>query len=169
MQQPNSIRVVVLRMEPNMVYEMELKSNGTEQTIDQVLQQNSDISNAIFALKAPNYYSLGYTSLHSIVRLPYPKEHLLYSRLGLQVLMNTSEGTSLQRNANAYQLELFCATQFYGPLVIARNSADPPYSLCDFTINDLKELHDFNQFMSKEPSKSSHQMFYSPMQSTIIN
>jgi hypothetical protein len=69
----------------------------------------------------------------------------------LHVLILKYEGIKYPRNPNALPIELICNNQFFGPLVIAFNSTSPPYSLCNFTLNTLKELSKQNECKSKYP------------------
>jgi len=62
----------------------------------------------------------------------------------LHVLILKSEGIKFPRNPNAHILELFCSTYFYGPLVVATNSIEKPYSLDSFSPVDLQLLRDNN-------------------------
>ena len=48
---------------------------------------------------------------------------------GLQVLLLKCDGFKFPRNPNAHPIELFCNTEFYGPLVIAMNHNQKPYRL----------------------------------------
>lgn len=72
-----------------------------------------------------------------------------FNNLTLQILLLKCEGHKFPRNPNAHPFELHCETLFYGPLVVATNSKEQPYSLSDFTLEDLEALKDLNQRYKK--------------------
>jgi hypothetical protein len=51
---------------------------------------------------------------------------------GLHILYQKTDGPNFKRNEFANELEVFCKTYFYGPLVIAFSDANAPYRLYDF-------------------------------------
>lgn len=63
----------------------------------------------------------------------------------LHILILKSEGIKFPRNPNAHILELFCSTYFFGPLVVAMNSLDKPYTLLPFQTEHLNFLVEDNQ------------------------
>lgn len=65
--------------------------------------------------------------------------------LVLHILYMKSSEKALTRNYNAQELELFCHNRFYGPLVVAYNLNKQPYFLCDFSLNDLKNIEAINR------------------------
>jgi hypothetical protein len=85
----------------------------------------------------------------SVFRKPFAKDFPSLADKVLHVLILKYEGYKYSRNPNAYQVELHCGTQFFGPIVVALNMVNPPYSLCDFTLNDLKELQIYNGKLNK--------------------
>lgn len=54
------------------------------------------------------------------------------AELGLHILYQKTDGPNFKRNEFANELEVFCKTYFYGPLVIAFSDANAPYRLYDF-------------------------------------
>ena len=52
-----SLRVVVMRMELGMVYEMALEMKGTEPSLKQILNENPDICKAIYSLSSVQDFS----------------------------------------------------------------------------------------------------------------
>lgn len=75
------------------------------------------------------------------------KQFLIYS--GLHILFLKCEGIKFPRNAYANQLEVYCSTYFYGPLVIVFGDTNPPYRLHDFPpsylIEKIDPLNEANQ------------------------
>ena len=59
--------------------------------------------------------------------------------VGLHILYQKTDGPNFKRNEYANELEVFCKTYFYGPLVIAFSDANAPYRLYDFPPNFLYE------------------------------
>jgi hypothetical protein len=64
---------------------------------------------------------------------------LNFTFLGLHILYQKTDGVQFQRNEYALDLEVFCSTYFYGPLVIAFSDANAPYKLYDFPPNYLED------------------------------
>jgi hypothetical protein len=64
---------------------------------------------------------------------------LNFYTLGLHILYQKTDGVQFQRNEYAHDLEVFCSTYFYGPLVIAFSDANAPYKLYDFPPHYLEE------------------------------
>ncbi len=64
-------------------------------------------------------------------------ELLKLSFIGLQVLLLKCDGFKFPRNPNAHPIELFCNTEFYGPLVVAMNQNQKPYRLKSFKLDYL--------------------------------
>ena len=62
--------------------------------------------------------------------------------LGLHILFLKCDGNKFQRNAFANQLEVYCSTYFYGPLVIVFGDTNPPYRLHDFPPSYLLDIID---------------------------
>ena len=60
------------------------------------------------------------------------------------------EGYKFPRNPNAHQLELFCNTHFYGPLVISMNMNVVPYHLSSFLLNFLPEVIRINEIEKRQ-------------------
>ena len=52
--------------------------------------------------------------------------------IGLHILFLKCDGNRFPRNAFANQLEVYCSTYFYGPLVIAYGELSAPYCLHSF-------------------------------------
>lgn len=123
---------------------MALEMKGTEPSLKQILNENPDICKAIYSLSSVQDFS----SL-SVFRKPFYADFVSLADKVLHVLILKYEGYKYSRNPNAYQVELHCATQFFGPIVVALNMVNPPYSLCDFTLNDLKELQKYNTKLNK--------------------
>ena len=69
--------------------------------------------------------------------------------LGLHILFLKCEGIKFPRNAYANQLEVYCSTYFYGPLVIVFGDTNPPYRLHDFPpsylVDKIDPLNEQNQ------------------------
>jgi hypothetical protein len=61
---------------------------------------------------------------------------------GLHILFLKCDGNKFQRNAFANQLEVYCSTYFYGPLVIVFGDTNPPYKLHNFPPSYLMEIID---------------------------
>ena len=66
-------------------------------------------------------------------------EHPEGEEIGLHILFLKCDGNRFQRNAFANQLEVYCSTYFYGPLVIVYGQNSPPYKLHSFKTNYLIE------------------------------
>jgi len=61
------------------------------------------------------------------------KDGIAYGEeIGLHILFLKCDGTRFPRNAYANQLEVYCSTYFYGPLVIAYGELAAPYRLHSF-------------------------------------
>jgi hypothetical protein len=69
--------------------------------------------------------------------------------LTLQILLLKCEGHRFPRNPNANPFELHCETLFYGPLVVAMNSKDQPYSLSGFALEDFELLKGLNSELER--------------------
>jgi hypothetical protein len=54
---PKSLRVVVMRMEPGMIYEMALEMKGSEPSLKQILNENPEICKAIYSLSSVQDFS----------------------------------------------------------------------------------------------------------------
>jgi hypothetical protein len=78
--------------------------------------------------------------------------HILYIRY---------EGISLGVNSNAQPLEIYCAKKFQGPLVVAMNDNKKPYSLLNFTLEDLSKIATLNFRNNKVPLKNKNSNFVS--------
>jgi len=50
------------------------------------------------------------------------------------------DGNKFPRNAYANQLEVFCSTYFYGPLVVVFCENNAPYRLMDFDPKNIDNL-----------------------------
>jgi hypothetical protein len=61
---------------------------------------------------------------------------------GLHILFLKCDGNKFQRNAFANQLEVYCSTYFYGPLVIVFGDTNPPYRLYNFPPSYLLDIID---------------------------
>lgn len=59
-------------------------------------------------------------------------EHPQGDDIGLHILFLKCDGNRFPRNAFANQLEVYCSTYFYGPLVIVYGELSPPYKLHGF-------------------------------------
>jgi hypothetical protein len=59
-------------------------------------------------------------------------------------LLLKCEGYKFPRNPNAHTLELYCGTHFYGPLVVALNKNEVPYSLISFSPTLLEKIKEVN-------------------------
>jgi len=59
--------------------------------------------------------------------------------IGLHILFLKCDGNRFQRNAFANQLEVYCSTYFYGPLVVVYGELSPPYRLHSFSTAFLTE------------------------------
>ena len=57
----------------------------------------------------------------------------------LHILFIKCEGQKLPRNNGAYELEAYCGTHFYGPIIAAYNKTVAPHSLMSFTEEDLND------------------------------
>jgi len=66
-------------------------------------------------------------------KIDHPEEE----EIGLHILFLKCDGNRFQRNAFANQLEVYCSTYFYGPLVIVYGQNSPPYKLYSFKTNYL--------------------------------
>jgi hypothetical protein len=62
--------------------------------------------------------------------------------ISLHILLLKCDGYKLPRNLCSGVLEAYCDSLFYGPLVVAYNSNDPPYKLISFHIVDLHRIKD---------------------------
>ena len=62
----------------------------------------------------------------------------------LHILYMKSDEKTLTRNYNAEELELFCHNRFYGPLIVAFNSARAPYEMSSFRLRDLQTIAEIN-------------------------
>ena len=66
--------------------------------------------------------------------------------IGLHILFLKCDGNRFPRNAFANQLEVYCSTYFYGPLVIVYGELSPPYKLHSFRTEYLmKRIHQLNE------------------------
>ena len=67
---------------------------------------------------------------YSVYRKPFLEKHGpdLHS-LSVHILLLKSQLVKFPRNENAYPLELFCTTNFYGPLIVAFSKNIEPYPL----------------------------------------
>jgi hypothetical protein len=84
---------------------------------------------------------------YSVFRKPLKGDD--FPNLTLQILLLKWEGHKFPRNPNAHQFELHWDTVFYGPLVVATNSKEQPYTLDNFTTNDYENLQKLNQQLKK--------------------
>ena len=60
--------------------------------------------------------------------------------VGLHILFLKCDGTKFPRNAYANQLEVYCSTYFYGPLVICFGENNSPFRLLSFIPSYLPEI-----------------------------
>ena len=66
--------------------------------------------------------------------------------IGLHILFLKCDGNRFPRNAFANQLEVYCSTYFYGPLVIVYGELSPPYKLHSFRTEYLmKRIQPLNE------------------------
>lgn len=69
--------------------------------------------------------------------------------IGLHILFLKCQDNKFPRNAFANQLEVYCSTYFYGPLVIVFGDTNPPYKLHDFPphflVDKIEPLNKINQ------------------------
>lgn len=84
---------------------------------------------------------------YSVFRKPLKGDD--FPNLTLQILLLKCEGHKFPRNPNAHQFELHWDTVFYGPLVVATNSKEQPYTLDHFTMDDFEKLKKLNQQLKK--------------------
>ena len=68
-------------------------------------------------------------------KIPHPPGE----EIGLHILFLKCDGNRFPRNAFANQLEVYCSTYFYGPLVIVYGELSPPYKLHSFQTVFLTE------------------------------
>jgi hypothetical protein len=50
----------------------------------------------------------------------------------------------LARNYNADEFDVLCQNRFYGPIVVALNHSQPPFSLFSFTLEDFELVKEAN-------------------------
>ena len=74
----------------------------------------------------------------SIYRKKVDKKHDKRD-LTLHILFIKCEGQKLPRNNGAYELEAYCGTHFYGPIIAAYNKTQHPHPLLSFTTEDLHD------------------------------
>ena len=71
----------------------------------------------------------------------------------LHILLLKCERSKYPRNPNAHIIELFCETQFFGPVGVALTSENAPYELHSFVKEYLNDIHEYN---------STHNKIYPP-------
>lgn len=63
----------------------------------------------------------------------------------MHILILKCEGHKFPRNPNAHDLELFCGTHFYGPLVVCLNRSNAPYNLVTISEDHLDSIKEINE------------------------
>jgi len=93
-----------------------------------------------------NYVSVNKQPLFSIFRkkIAIKKDkcdegEVYGEEIGLHILFLKCDGNRFPRNAFANQLEVYCSTYFYGPLIIAYGELAAPYKLHSFLPKFLVE------------------------------
>lgn len=82
---------------------------------------------------------------YSVYRKPFLEHHgVMLSQLSVHILLLKCDGMKFPRNPNAHPLELFCMTNFYGPLLVAFSKNKEPYQLTDFYPEHLKQIKQIN-------------------------
>ena len=122
-------------MEPNTEpYEMELKVRGKETSLKQIFAEDYFYWTKVFKGHSPKEPP-GY----GVFRKAFPPDSAL-GNYTLHILLLKCEGVKFPRNPNAHPFELFCGTPFYGPMVVALNGNEEPYSLASFPTSQISEI-----------------------------
>ena len=135
----NVLNVAVLGMEPGNCLVQTLFTTGKETSLKQVFSRNPEYWHAAFPgrpVQDRHALAVYRKSLESIEG---------YSGKQLHILLLKYEGIKSARNPNALPLEQFCATQFFGTLVVALSLTVTPYSICNFRLSDLQILANINR------------------------
>jgi len=144
-----NISLLVVPMKPNSpVYKIEkiikgiliflLTSIGNETSLKEVFANDLPLSKLIFGEYSPQDIPS-----FRVYRRTLDVISELHGK-SLHVLILKSEGHKFPRNPNAHILELYCSTYFFGPLVVAINGTEKPYSMESFTLKELELIKSDN-------------------------
>mmetsp|Transcript_27096 Transcript_27096/g.31268 ORF Transcript_27096/g.31268 Transcript_27096/m.31268 type:complete len:191 (-) Transcript_27096:3508-4080(-) len=138
--QNRTLSVVVFPLEEDLTMEeMEIPAAGNEVNLKQLVTQDSFVYKQFYEPHCPMLHP-GF----SVYRKPLQRPGDAGYDVNLHIILFKCETYKFPRNPNAYILEQYCGTNFYGPLVVACNFSTPPHRLTAFTKRYLRYIVDLN-------------------------